>query len=235
MMKLTNFFNLNLEYRPSTNPAMEKSIKHIRSFLMAKTYDFVMRRTEQRCLHQWRTELLSKARGDLLEIGAGTGLNLPHYPASVTGIILSEPDLQMRKQLQVRINKANRQVNTAPWTAEAIAMPDASFDTIVSTLVLCSVASLDASLRESYRLLRPDGTLLFLEHVISDRPPILAWQRRIEPFWSFCAGDCRLTRDTAAAIRSAGFYIEQLTESTMAGAPVFVNRTIRGLARKPAP
>ena len=140
----------------------------------------------------------------------GTGVNLPHYPEAVTRIVLSEPDAQMRKNLQRKTGQLQKgRLDIAPWEAESIEMPDASFDTIVSTLVLCSVPSLESSLKEIYRLLRPNGVLLFLEHVISDHPPTLTWQRRIEPFWSFCAGNCRLTRNTAAAIELQPLFVKQ--------------------------
>ena len=208
-------------------------IKRIRSFLIAKSYDFAMRSTEQHCLQQWRKELLTQAHGDLLEIGAGTGINLPHYPAAVTRMLLSEPDAQMRKLLQRKTAQIqNHKIDIAHWDAELIDLPDASFDTIVSTLVLCSVVNLETSLKEIYRLLRPDGKLLFIEHVISDQPAIQLWQRRIEPFWSFFSGDCQLTRDTATAISSAGLSIEHLTEAPMIGAPAFIRKTIRGSAKK---
>ena len=209
-------------------------IKAIRSFLIAKSYDYAMRSTEKRCLQKWRKELLAQANGELLEIGAGTGVNLPHYPEAVTRIVLSEPDVQMRKNLLRKTGQLQQgRWDVTPWGADSVEMPDASFDTIVSTLVLCSVPSLEASLQEIYRLLRPNGTLLFLEHVLSDHPPTATWQRRIEPYWSFCAGNCRLTRNTAGAIDAAGLKIEQLTEASMTGAPAFVSRTIRGAARKP--
>lgn len=205
----------------------------IRSFLMAKSYDYAMRSTEKKCLHGWRQELLTQASGNLLEIGAGTGVNLPYYPESVTQIVLSEPDAQMRKKLQRKTMQTHKDgILITGWKADSVAMPDASYDTIVSTLVLCSVPCLESSLQEIYRLLRPNGVFLFLEHIISNHPPTLLWQQRIEPFWSFCAGDCRLTRDTAAAIQAAGLQIEQLTEAPMTGAPAFVQRTIRGSARK---
>ena len=200
---------------------------------MAKSYDYAMRSTEKRCLQKWRKELLTQADGDLLEIGAGTGVNLPHYPERVSRITLSEPDVQMRKHLQHKTDRLqNDRFDITPWGVESIEMPDASFDTIVSTLVLCSVPSLETSLNEIYRLLRPNGVLLFLEHVISEHRPTRTWQRRIEPFWSLCAGNCRLTRDTAAAIHASGLEIEQLTEAPMVGAPAFVRGTIRGAARK---
>ena len=208
-------------------------LKQIRSYIIAKSYDYAMRSTEKRCLQSWRKELLAQAHGDLLEIGAGTGVNLPHYPDHINRIILSEPDAQMRKQLQRETDQFQQQrLNITPWGADSIEMPDGSFDTIVSTLVLCSVPNLETSLNEIYRLLRPDGILLFLEHVISDHPPTRTWQHRIEPIWGLCAGNCHLTRDTATAILAAGLKIEQLTEAPMTGAPAFVQRTIRGSARK---
>ena len=209
-------------------------IKNIRSLLIAKTYDFAMKGAEQRCLAKWRKEILAAARGDLLEIGAGTGMNIQHYPRQTSTITLSEPDFQMRKQLSRKVDKLKDQrINVIDWEAESVNRPDSSFDTIVSTLVLCSVNCQSSSLKEIYRLLRPGGSLLFMEHVISDQSKILAWQHRIEPFWSFCAGDCRLTRDTGKAILSAGFNMEWLTEEPMLGAPAFVKRTIRGVAKKP--
>ncbi len=208
-------------------------LDQIRSFLIAKTYDYAMRSTEKRCLKQWRNELLTHARGDLLEIGAGTGVNLPHFPNNISSLTLSEPDLQMRKHLQRKVTTiATDNCSIASWSSDSIGMPDASYDTIVSTLVLCSVPCLDSSLSEIKRLLRPNGVLLFLEHIASDHHPTLKLQRRIEPLWSFCAGNCRLTRETTAAITNSGLKIEKLTEAPMIGAPSFVQRTIRGVARK---
>lgn len=210
-------------------------VKQIHSYLMAKSYDYAMRSTEKRCLQKWRKELLAQADGALLEIGAGTGINLPYYPDRVSQIVLSEPDAQMRKRLQHKMSQLREdRFNITSWGAESIEMPDASFDTIVSTLVLCSVPSLKVSLTEIYRLLRPNGILLFLEHVISNHPTTRIWQHRIEPLWGLCAGNCHLTRDTAAAIQASGLKIEQLTEAPMTGAPAFVRGTIRGAARKVA-
>jgi ubiquinone/menaquinone biosynthesis C-methylase UbiE len=208
-------------------------LKKIRSFLMAKSYDFVMQGTEQRCLGAWRKQILAAASGDLLEIGAGTGVNLAYIPEQTSTLYLCEPDQQMRNQLIKKAARSTRKkIVITDWKAEAIAMPSESFDTIVSTLVLCSVGSLNASIRESHRLLRPGGILIFMEHIIAKQPATRAWQKRIEPYWGLCAGDCRLTRDTARAITDNGFQIEEITEEKMIGAPAFVNRTIRGRARK---
>jgi ubiquinone/menaquinone biosynthesis C-methylase UbiE len=208
-------------------------LKQIRSFFMAKSYDRAMRATEKRCLQRWRHELLQHATGEVLEIGAGTGINLPHYPVTVSRLVLSEPDRQMRLKLDKRLSQHDgHKIDVTTWDADNIAAEDHSFDTIVSTLVLCSVPDQLAALAELHRLLRPGGKLIFIEHVLSDHPPTQQWQHRLEPVWSLCAGDCKLTRNTAAAIEATGFSIEQLTDAPMVGTPAFVSRTVRGIATK---
>jgi len=209
-------------------------MKTVLERLLAASYDHLLARTERQFLGRWRRELLATARGDLLEIGAGTGLNLPHYDLSTTRPVLSEPDPYMRQQLQRKISRAGAPVRVTAWQAEAIAMPDESFDTIVSTLVLCSVTDLHASLREISRLLRPGGQLLFLEHIASDQPATRRWQRRIEPAWKFCAGNCHLTRDTRTAMEACGLQLRTVTEELMPAIPAIFRRTIRGAACKTA-
>ncbi len=207
----------------------------ISAFIMAQTYDWVMQRSEKLCLHDWRAELMAAAQGQVLEIGAGTGINLQHYPPD-TKLILSEPDQQMRAKLLNRLRQHNRgKPQLTDWNAAAIDLPDNSLDTIVSTLVLCSVTDLQQTLTELYRLLRPGGTLLFLEHVVALKPSTRRWQRRIEPFWSCCCGNCHLTRDTGRAIKAAGFLLQSCKDEVLLGAPAIVHRTIRGAARKPDP
>ena len=203
------------------------------TFMLAHAYDWAMRRSERLCLRAWRAELLANARGQVLEIGAGTGSNLQHYPAQLE-LILSEPDRHMRGKLQQRLTQTgSNQPQLTDWDAAAVELPDNSIDTIVSTLVLCSVKDLPDSLAELYRLLRPGGTLLFLEHVVSPQASTRRWQQRIEPFWSYCCGNCHLTRDTGSAIEAAGLQITSMTEAELVSAPAFVRRTIRGMAIKP--
>lgn len=204
-----------------------------RSWLTAKSYDLAIHGTEQRCLNHWRRELLVEAGGDLLEIGAGTGLNLAHYPADLPRLILSEPDLHMWHELKKKQRSSiHRQAELTNWDAEQLALPDQSIDTIVSTLVLCSVNNQQRALEELFRVLRPGGRLLFMEHVISRHPGVIRWQKLCEPFWACCSGNCRLTRDTATNIEATGMQIEQLTEADMLGVPAIFRRTVRGVARK---
>lgn len=200
--------------------------------LIAATYDAAMGRSERRCLKGWRAELLAEARGDLLEIGAGTGLNLAHYPRDAR-LTLSEPDPWMRRRLTRRIASGPYAATPVlPRSAEQLDLAEASFDTVVSTLVLCSVSDLTATLGQLHRLLRPGGRLLYLEHIVAAQPRLRRWQQRIEPLWSLCAGGCRLTRDTPAALEAAGFSIASQREEGICGAPAFVRRSVRGLAYK---
>ena len=141
----------------------------------------------------------------------------------------------MLRRLRNKIAEdSQRRIRLHNWRAEAIELPEASVDTVVATLVLCSVADLAASLQELYRLLRPGGQLLFLEHVRAVQPRTRLWQRRLEPYWSCCAGGCLLTRQTDHAIRAAGFAIEDLIDEPICGAPAFVSRSLRGRAVKPS-
>ncbi len=202
------------------------------NWLVARVYDGIMRPTEEACLRRWRSELLAGAVGEVLEIGAGTGANLGHYPEGL-GLTLAEPDPHMRRQLQLRV--AGRGAGVAISEGSALALPfeDGRFDAVVSTLVLCSVPDLERSLAEIYRVLAPGGALLFLEHVVSEDPGRRAWQHRIEPLWRRVAGNCHLTRDTAAAIAAAGFELEAVERESMRKAAVFLRASVRGVARKP--
>jgi SAM-dependent methyltransferase len=201
------------------------------SWLLANSYDLVMRKTEQLGLANWRSQLLAHAHGDILEIGAGTGSNLPHYPAA-RKLILCEPDRQMRRKLNNKLI-GNTAVHVSDWPAENLKAADQSIDTVVSTLVLCSVNNQQHALREIFRVLRPGGQLLFIEHVHSDQAGTARWQKLCEPFWRCACGNCHLTRATGANISEQGFLLEELQEETLAGAPAIVGRTFRGRARKP--
>lgn len=203
--------------------------------LIAAVYDRMLRRNEAACIRQWRAELLRHLAGHVLEVGAGTGLNLPHYPPTVTRLVLSEPDPHMRRKLaqRARVEGWDR-AEVVDAALERLPLPDDAFDAVVGTLVLCSVSHLDEALAEIFRVLTPGGRFVFLEHVAAeDRPRRLKWQRRVEPVWKRLAGNCHLTRRTGAAIQAAGFALVDLKRESMRKAWPLVRPTIRGVARKP--
>ncbi len=205
----------------------------IRSFLMAKFYDASMRKTEKRCLGSWRKELLGNLAGEVLEIGSGTGVNLSYYPHNLQRLVLSEPEPNMRRQLQEKVDRQGaQQVKVVGCGAENLPFSEASFDIVVSTLVLCSVTSPEQTLAQIWRVLRPGGKLVVLEHVGAENDPRLArWQRRLEPLWKYLGGNCHLTRLTAHLVERAGFAPE-LERAIMIGAPPVVRPVIKGMARK---
>lgn len=203
--------------------------------LIAAFYDRAMRRTEEACLRRWRAELLRDLGGEVLEVGAGTGVNLPHYPRTLSRLVLSEPDPHMGRRLR-RHARAERweRAEVLDASLDELPFPAGEFDAVVATLVLCSVPRLDRAIAEIHRVLRPGGRFVFLEHVAAeDRPGRLAWQRRVEPLWKRVAGNCHLARRTGDAIAAAGFVMEDIRRESMRKAWPLVRPTIRGVARKP--
>jgi len=205
------------------------------SWLLAAVYDHWMRDAEAACVAEWRAELLRGVGGDVLEVGAGTGASLPYYPKTIARLVLAEPDRHMRRRLEMSLRGS-----AVPWaevsaaSLSALPMSDASFDAVVGMLVLCSVPDLPAALAEVFRVLKPGGRFLFLEHVAAEqRPSRLVWQRRLEPIWKRMAGNCHLTRRTELAIGAAGFQVEWIKRESMRKAMPFVRPCIRGAARKP--
>ncbi len=204
------------------------------SWLMAKYYDPMLRDAETRCLQEWRKQLLQALSADVLELGSGTGANLPFYSNAVNRLVLTEPSKHMRKQLIAKSKEySHLTVDIFDYEAESLPFPDSSFDAIVSTLVLCSVKNQEQALAEIHRVLRPQGKLIFIEHVIAkDRPERLKWQRRIEPFWKVLQCGCHLTRDTEKNILQAGFEVKNINRQSMRGVPPIARPTIWGEAIK---
>jgi ubiquinone/menaquinone biosynthesis C-methylase UbiE len=203
---------------------------------MARVYDRIMAGSEAACLLHWRRELLADLHGRVLEVGAGTGASIPCYPGSVSELILAEPDPHMRRQLEARLGEQDR-ITVIADSIEALSVPDASFDAVVCSLVLCSVESSPRALAELARVLRPGGALVFIEHVAAhahDEPRRLRWQHRLEPVWKRVAGNCHLTRDTELEILEAGFEIEQIERESLRKAMPLIRPSIRGVARKQA-
>ena len=204
------------------------------SWLMAAVYDRFMRGSEEACLAQWRAELLRDLSGAVLEVGAGTGVTLPHYPKSITRFVLSEPDAHMRRKLKRKVDAAAlRNIEISDAALDSLPFKAGEFDAVVCSLVLCSVPDQPAALAEIARVLKPGGRLVFLEHIAADgRPERLKWQRRIEPVWKHLMGNCHLTRRTEAAIAAAGFRIERIQRESIRKALPIVRPSIRGIARK---
>lgn len=153
-----------------------------------------------------RRTVVGGARGRVLEIGVGTGMNLRHYDADseVVGVEPSEP---MRRRALRRAGElaGDRSIRVLDLSAQTLPFDAASFDTIVSTFVLCSVEDLDATLRELRRVLKPGGTFRLVEHVRSARPSVARWQDRLQPVWGSLLGGCHLNRDIRETLARAGF------------------------------
>lgn len=174
--------------------------------IFAALYDPMAASAERRWMGERRRRLLAGAHGAVLEIGGGTGANLPHY-RDVDRVIVAEPDSFMRKRLGQRLADARVPVEVSDAEAEALPFPDASFDTVVSTLVLCTVPDQEAALDEVRRVLRPGGQLLFIEHVRAEGSTA-RWQDRLERLWGWLFAGCHPNRETVATIEKAGFEME---------------------------
>ena len=181
----------------------------------AAAYDRMLAETEDAGLRDQRHELIAGAGGRTLELGAGTGLNLGHYPDAVTELVLTEPFEPMARRLRERVADSGRNAEVVVAGAESLPFPDRSFDTVVSTLVLCTVDDVPATLTEIDRVLRPGGRLLFCEHVRSEDPGRARWQDRLERPWRFVGHGCRPNRDTVAAIDSSPLTLERVARGTL--------------------
>jgi ubiquinone/menaquinone biosynthesis C-methylase UbiE len=202
--------------------------------IFAAIYDTAFVRAERGGLADGRARLLSLARGDVLELGAGTGLNLAHYPDSVKSILCTEPEEPMARRLKERIKRRGDKVTVVMAPAEALPVPDGSIDTVVTTLVLCTVKDPARSLAEVRRVLAPDGRLLFLEHVRSTDPKLARWQDRWHPAWVRFGHGCHCNRDTLASIKAAGFEVLDCRDEVFPKFPAIVRPLIVGVAT-PAP
>ncbi|MGH2940838.1 MAG: class I SAM-dependent methyltransferase [Solirubrobacterales bacterium] len=233
--------------------AMGKAYDATWGRLFASFYDRALKASEENGLGDMRRALLSEARGRVVEIGAGTGVNLDLYGAGVEDLTLIEPDPHMGAKLRDRL--AGRASDAAepppdagdapaPSTADSTSPParlvsapaetipfdDDTFDTAVATLVLCTVPDPTASIAELARVLKPGGRLLFIEHVRADDPASARWQDRFEKPWRFMADGCHCNRDTEATLTASAFQIESVDHGVLPKSMPIVRPLIRGSA-----
>jgi SAM-dependent methyltransferase len=214
----------------------------------AHFYDRALKATEENGLGTMRAALLAGASGRVIEVGAGTGVNVDLY-GEIDDLTLVEPDPHMASQLRERL-AARPLGRTAidSWMlaegapparlvrapAESLPFADDTFDTAVATLVLCTIPDPAAALAELARVLKPGGRLLFIEHVRSEDPDRARWQDRLEKPWRFMADGCYCNRDTEANLRASAFEVESVEHGKMPKAMPIVRPLIRGTARRPA-
>src|ERR1700754_1844861 len=179
----------------------------------ARFYDRALKATEENGLGQMRADLLAGARGRVVEIGAGTGVNLDLYGEGVEDLTLVEPDPHMGSRLRERLEGRHGSPPPARRVAapaEALPFADDTFDTAVATLVLCTIPAPVAAIAEMARVLKPGGQLLFIEHVRAEDPASARWQDRLEKPWRFLADGCYCNRDTEANLRASSFTVEAI-------------------------
>jgi SAM-dependent methyltransferase len=200
--------------------------------LFAALYDRLLADAEDEGLADMRERLLANARGATLELGAGTGSNLQHYPDSVTDLVLTEPSEHMARRLREKVAASGRKAEVILAPGERLPFEGERFDTVVGTLMLCTAPDPAAVLREVARILRPGGQLLFLEHVRADDPKLARWQDRLEGPWQYLAAGCHPNRDTLATIRASGLAVDDVERGRFPKAPPLVRPLISGRATR---
>ena len=204
--------------------------------LFALGYDSVAGGVEKAGLAAVRRDLLAQARGRTLEIGAGTGVNVEHYPEQVRELILTEPDRHMAAKLRRRLEDSGRTAEVVEAPGERLPIDDASLDTAVATLVLCTAPGPADVLDEVVRVLKPGGLFLFLEHVRSEDAGLARWQDRASPVTNYLFCGCHSNRATRATIEASPLEVEYVERGELPkkGSLPFERPMIQGVARKPA-
>ena len=199
--------------------------------ILALVYDPFVWLGEIAGMRRRRSTLLGGARGRVVEIGAGTGLNIAHYPDGIAELVLTEPEPGMRRRLARRLQRHGRGARIVDAPAERLPLADASVDTVVSTLALCTVDDPERALREIARVLRPDGQLLFIEHVRASSRFLAACQDKLLQPWRRFAGGCICNRPTVELMRACGFTIAA-DDAVWRGMPRIVHPLMVGRATR---
>lgn len=179
----------------------------------AALFDRVMASAERSFMKRVREDITGGAKGRVLEIGCGTGANFAYYSEQAQEVIATEPDPYMLERARKKAATASRPLEIRQASAEELPFSDSSFDTVVSTLNMCSIPHPDRALAEIKRILKPSGEYRFYDHVRYDHAFGAFWQDLIAPVWGWFGAGCHPNRDIAAFIRDAGFEFERLESS----------------------
>ena len=198
--------------------------------VFAAVYDRANRSVEDAGMRARRRDLIAEATGYTLEIGAGTGLNAEHYGPAVDRLVMTEPEPHMAQKLRARLRDMGREAEVIETAALPFA--SASFDTVVATLVLCTVPDPAKTLEEVHRVLRPGGRLLFLEHVRSIEPRLARRQDVLRPVHSFLGRGCHPNRQTLETLMASPLVVERAVRERAVKAPASVQEVIVGVARR---
>lgn len=196
-------------------------------WILPRLTHFVMR---SQMLADYRARAVAAASGDVLEIGMGSGLNLPFYGQKVRRVIGVEPSAPLVRIAEEGARRVSVPIDFLLISAEELPLPDSSVDTAVTTWSLCTIPDPVKALREVRRVLRNSGQLIFVEHGLAPEPGVATWQNRLTPLWCRCAGGCHLNRPIADLVREAGFVITNLQTGYMSR-PKFASFMYEGTAR----
>jgi len=180
---------------------------------------------------KYRQEVLAQVQGEVLEIGFGTGLNLPYYPKRIRKITTVDPNPGVNQLAQKRIQESSMMVDHRVLSGEQLPMADNTFDSVVSTWTLCSIANVDQAIQEIYRVLKPGGRFFFIEHGLSEDPGVQIWQHRLNPIQKVIGDGCHLDRDIQTLIKKQFQEIE-IEQFDMENAPKTLGHLYRGVATK---
>lgn len=199
------------------------------SYIFPRLMDWSLRTREHQ---KQRRQALAPVRGDVLEIGFGTGLNLPHYPETVTRLTVIDSERMLPERVAQRIARARVPVESMQLDAGGkLPFADHSFDSVVTTWTLCSIADVAAALAEIRRVLKPDGRYIFFEHGRSDDPKVARWQDFFNPIQNIIGRGCHINRPIDRLIKDAGLEILELDRFVMPKAPRMLGEMYRGAAR----
>ena len=198
-------------------------------YLFPRICDLLLSSAE---VSRYRRELLADVDGDVLEIGFGTGLNLPHYPAAVRKLTIVDPNAGMHALAQKRLARTSIELDRRIVDAERLPFDDGAFDCVVSTFTLCSIDDVERAMSESFRVLKPGGRFLFFEHGLSPEPGVQRWQKRLNWLEMRLADGCRLNRDIQSLVTAQPFSSVQLEQFYMPRTPKLLGHISRGCATK---